>query len=151
MSDEEYNARIKYLSELLNLEPIMMSQVRTLSLGQRMRADLAAALIHNPKVLFLDEPTIGLDVLVKEKILQAIKEINKELHTTIILTTHDMKDIQTLCNRVVIIDEGHILYDGSLVGIKKRFGDLRHVYIRTDSVVDDQKVKVDLEDRKSVV
>src|SRR5574344_1283378 len=100
-----------------------------------MGAVLAAALIHNLKILFLDEPTIGLDVLVKEKMTEAILKINKEFHTTIILTTHDMKDIQKLCNRVIIIDEGHLLYDGTIQDIKKNFGDLRHIYILTTSNV----------------
>jgi ABC-2 type transport system ATP-binding protein len=118
----------------------MLSQVRNLYLGQRMRADLAAALIHNPKILFLDEPTIGLDVLVKDKITQAILKINKEFNTTIILTTHDMKDIQKLCNRVIIIDEGYLLYDGSINDIKRKIGDLRHIFILTSSKVDIEKV-----------
>lgn len=140
---KEYDERLKYLSDLLNLEPIMLSQLRNLSLGQRMRADLAAALIHNPKILFLDEPTIGLDVLVKDKITEAILKINKEFNTTIILTTHDMKDIQKLCNRVIIIDEGHLLYDGSINDIKRKIGDLRHIFILTSSKVDIEKVKED--------
>jgi ABC-2 type transport system ATP-binding protein len=137
---KEDDERLKYLSDLLNLEPIMLSQVRNLYLGQRMRADLAAALIHNPKILFLDEPTIGLDVLVKDKITQAILKINKEFNTTIILTTHDMKDIQKLCNRVIIIDEGYLLYDGSINDIKRKIGDLRHIFILTSSKVDIEKV-----------
>jgi len=147
---KEYEKRFKYLSDLLNLEPIMLSQVRNLSLGQRMKADLAAALIHNPKILFLDEPTIGLDVLVKDKITEAILQINKEFNTTIILTTHDMKDIQKLCNRVIIIDEGHMLYDGSINDIKKSIGDLRHIYVSTNSKVDIEKVKFDFNNKISV-
>jgi ABC-2 type transport system ATP-binding protein len=87
-----------------------------------MRADLASALLHNPSVLFLDEPTIGLDVVVKEKILAAIKTINKEYGTTLILTTHDMADIEELCSRIIIIDEGQIMFDGSLEEIKNRYG-----------------------------
>jgi ABC-2 type transport system ATP-binding protein len=131
-----YEKRLAYLDSILGLQPILMSQVRSLSLGQRMRADLAAALIHNPKVLFLDEPTIGLDVLVKDKITDAIKKINKDNKTTVILTTHDMKDIQNLCQRVIIIDEGHLLYDGTLTAIRKRFGDIRHVYVLSKDELD---------------
>lgn len=115
-----------------------------------MRADLAAALIHNPKILFLDEPTIGLDVLVKDKITQAILKINKEFNTTIILTTHDMKDIQKLCNRVIIIDEGYLLYDGSINDIKRKIGDLRHIFILTSSKVDIEKVKADFSNDISI-
>ncbi|OPZ37511.1 MAG: putative ABC transporter ATP-binding protein YbhF [Tenericutes bacterium ADurb.BinA155] len=133
-----YEKRLAYLDGILGLKPFMMSQVRTLSLGQRMRADLAAALLHEPKILFLDEPTIGLDVLVKEKMTDAIRQINKDKKTTIILTTHDMKDIQNLCQRIVIIDEGHLLYDGTLKDIKKRFGDIRHVYVLSKDTLDNE-------------
>jgi len=142
---EEYETRLAYLDSVLGLSPIMLSQVRTLSLGQRMRADLAASLIHNPKVLFLDEPTIGLDVLVKEKITEAIKKINKDYGTTIMLTTHDMKDIQNLAQRLIIIDEGHLLYDGTLKDIKKRFGDIRHVYALSSDKLDIEQSKKDLQ------
>jgi len=144
--EDEYQKRLKYLNDLLNLEPIMMSQVRNLSLGQRMRADLAAAMVHNPKVLFLDEPTIGLDVLVKEKITEAIKQINRDCKTTIILTTHDMKDIQNLCKRIVIIDEGHLLYDGTLKDIKKRFGDIRHIFVLAKNELDIGTMKAEFKD-----
>jgi len=147
---KEDDERLKYLSDLLNLEPIMLSQVRNLYLGQRMRADLAAALIHNPKILFLDEPTIGLDVLVKDKITQAILKINKEFNTTIILTTHDMKGIQKLCNRVIIVDEGYLLYDGSINDIKRKIGDLQHIFILTSSKVDIEKVKADFSNDISI-
>lgn len=124
-----YEERFAYLSKTLALDKFIDSQVRSLSLGQRMRADLAASLIHQPKVLFLDEPTIGLDVLVKDKITDAIKEINHCFGTTVLLTTHDMKDITNLCERILILDEGHLLYDGTLKDIKKKFGDIRHVYV----------------------
>ena len=133
---DEYEARVQYLSELLGLEPLWMSQVRTMSLGQRMRADLAASLIHRPKVLFLDEPTIGLDVLVKDKIVDAIHAINRDFGTTVILTTHDMKDIQNLCERIIILDEGKILYDGPLSTIKECFGDIRKLRLLTGDDID---------------
>lgn len=87
-----------------------------------MRADLAAALLHNPKVLYLDEPTIGLDIVVKDKIRKFIKEINEKYNTTIILTTHDLSDIEELCNRIIIIDAGKKIYDGTLVELKESFG-----------------------------
>lgn len=137
VSDEEYNERFEYLCELLDMKPFLTQTVRSLSLGQRMRADFAAALIHSPKIVYLDEPTIGLDVLVKDKIRGAIKELNKKYNITVILTTHDMKDIEELCNRIIIIDKGKILYDGSLEGIKYRFGNTKTIFIPSNVELDE--------------
>lgn len=134
--DDEYNERFEYLCEVLDMKPFLTQNVRSLSLGQRMRADFAAALIHSPKIVYLDEPTIGLDVLVKDKIRGAIKELNKKYNTTVILTTHDMKDIEELCNRIIIIDKGRILYDGSLANIKYRFGNTKTVFIPSNVELD---------------
>ena len=136
VSDDDYKERMEFLSDILGLNEFMTQPVRTLSLGQRMRADLAASWLHNPSILFLDEPTIGLDVLVKEKIREAIKVMNEKYHTTVILTTHDMKDIENLCSRVVMIEEGNIIYDGTLDNIKKTFGDLRTITINSDKDID---------------
>ena len=136
VSDEDYNERFEYLCELLDMKPFLTQTVRSLSLGQRMRADFAAALIHSPKILYLDEPTIGLDVLVKDKIRKAIKELNKRYNITVILTTHDMKDIEELCNRIIIIDKGKILYDGSLAKIKYRFGNTKTIFIPSNIQID---------------
>lgn len=122
VNDDLFNKNMKFLNEVLGLKEFMNNPVRTLSLGQRMRADLAASLIHSPKILYLDEPTIGLDVVVKEKVREAIKKINKEFNTTIILTTHDLSDIEELCERIIIIDNGKKIYDGSLKDIKSSFG-----------------------------
>ena len=135
--DEEYEERFNYLCDLLDMRPFLTQTVRSLSLGQRMRADFAAALIHSPKIVYLDEPTIGLDVLVKDKIRSAIKELNKKYNITVILTTHDMKDIEELCNRIIIIDKGKILYDGSLANIKYRFGNTKTVYIPSNVALDE--------------
>lgn len=143
ISKQDFDERFEYLTTLLELKQILHSPVRTLSLGQRMRADLAAALIYNPKILFLDEPTIGLDVLIKEKITSAIKEINRKYGTTIILTTHDMVDIKELCTRIIIIDEGKKLYDGSLDDIKNKFGDIRHVYVLSKNTLDQKQMNKD--------
>lgn len=129
ISDEDYEERFNYLCNLLDLKSFLSQSVRSLSLGQRMRADFAAALIHSPKIVYLDEPTIGLDVLVKDKIRKAIKELNKKYNITVILTTHDMKDIEELCNRIIIIDKGSILYDGSLKDIKYKFGNTKTIII----------------------
>ena len=122
VNDKDFKERMEFLDEVLELNEFMLNPVRTLSLGQRMRADLAAALLHNPKIIYLDEPTIGLDVVVKEKVREAIKEINKKYGTTVILTTHDLKDIEELCNRIIIIDNGIKIYDGSLKDIKDNYG-----------------------------
>lgn len=130
VSDEDYEERMNYFKEILGLDEFFLSPVRTLSLGQRMRADLAAALIHNPKIIYLDEPTIGLDVVVKESVRKAIKDINEKYGTTIILTTHDLNDIEELCNRIIIIDSGKKIYDGELEGVKEQFGYLTTIEIQ---------------------
>lgn len=121
----QYEHRMKFLIDVLGLDEFIKSPVRTLSLGQRMRADIAASMLHSPKVLFLDEPTIGLDIVVKDNIRKAIQEINKNEGTTIILTTHDLSDIELLCKRIVLIDKGSIVYDGDLSHIKDTFGKVR--------------------------
>lgn len=127
VSDKDYKDRMSFLNDILGLEQFNRKSVRNLSLGQRMRADLAASLIHNPKTLFLDEPTIGLDVVVKDKIRNAIKEINCNYRTKVILTTHDLGDIEEICNRILIIDKGSIIYDGTVDDIKNKYGKTRHV------------------------
>ena len=137
VSDADYEERFGYLCELLDLKPFLTQTVRSLSLGQRMRADFAAALIHSPKIVYLDEPTIGLDVLVKDRIRRAIRELNRKYHITVILTTHDMKDIEELCNRIIIIDKGRILYDGSLSNIKYRFGNTKTIVAPANVELDD--------------
>ena len=143
VSDEEYDERFGYLCELLDMKPFLNQTVRSLSLGQRMRADFAAALIHSPKIVYLDEPTIGLDVLVKDKIRGAIKELNKKYNITVILTTHDMKDIEELCSRIIIIDKGKILYDGKLTDIKYRFGNTKTIYIPNNVTIDEDSLKAE--------
>ena len=142
VAEEEYEERMKFFNEVLGIDDFMLSPVRTLSLGQRMRADLAASLIHNPKILYLDEPTIGLDVVVKEKVRNAIKEINNKFNTTVILTTHDLEDIEELCNRIIIIDKGVKIYDGSLKEIKEKYGYMTTVsiQIKQSEIVDSNDV-----------
>lgn len=129
--DDLYKRNMTFLNSVLDLDEFMTRPVRTLSLGQRMRGDLAASLIHSPKILYLDEPTIGLDVVVKEKVRTAIKEINKEFGTTVILTTHDLSDIEELCERIIIIDRGAKIYDGSLDDIKKKYGYMTTLEVQT--------------------
>ena len=125
--DKEFRSRMAFLNEVLELDDFIGSPVRTLSLGQRMRADIAASLLHNPKVLFLDEPTIGLDVVVKDNIRNAIQKINAEEGTTVILTTHDLADIELLCNRIVMIDKGKKVFDGQISALKQEFGQMREL------------------------
>lgn len=119
--EPNFNHQMKRLENALDLKSLLNIPVRKLSLGQRMRCDLAASLIHSPPVLFLDEPTIGLDVLAKESIRNFLAEINKEDGTTIILTTHDMNDIEQLCKRLIILDEGRIIFDGETEALKQNF------------------------------
>lgn len=123
VDSHDFEERMAFFNDVLNLQEFMHSTVRTLSLGQRMRADLAAALLHNPKVLYLDEPTIGLDVVVKDRIRQAIREINQKYNTTVILTTHDLNDIEELCQRIIIIDTGKKIYDATLEQLMRDYGD----------------------------
>ncbi|BDG34552.1 ABC transporter ATP-binding protein [Saccharococcus caldoxylosilyticus] len=127
VSDEDYRQHMEHIIEALDIGPLLDKPVRKLSLGQRMRCELAAALIHNPPLLFLDEPTIGLDVLVKLKIRQFLKEINEKYNTTILLTTHDISDIEALCERVIMLDEGKIIYDGSLKRLKEKWGEGKQI------------------------
>lgn len=134
VNDKDYKERMEFLNEVLEINEFILSPVRTLSLGQRMRADLAAALLHNPKIIYLDEPTIGLDVVVKEKVRSAIKEINKKYRTTVILTTHDLNDIEELCNRIIIIDNGIKIYDGSLSDIKGSYGYITTIEVQVKSL-----------------
>ncbi|MBN3490427.1 ATP-binding cassette domain-containing protein [Acholeplasma equirhinis] len=150
VSEADYKERYQFLKEVLGLDEFINQQVRTLSLGQRMRADLAASLIHNPKILFLDEPTIGLDVLVKDKMIEAIKQIHSQYQTTIILTTHNMDDITDLCNRVIILDEGQILYDGSLKTIKNKFGDMRNISFTSKDLTKLEDLQSKLKDKADV-
>ncbi|MGG3467361.1 ATP-binding cassette domain-containing protein [Neobacillus pocheonensis] len=119
---QDYKTTKDLLIETLELQTIIDSPVRQLSLGQRMRCEIAASLLHNPKILFLDEPTIGLDAVSKIAVRQFIKTINQEKGVTVILTTHDMNDIEALAERVILIGKGSLLYDGQLEELRKRFG-----------------------------
>jgi len=122
VTESDYRQRLAFFCELLGLDEFLHSPVRKLSLGQRMRCEMAAALLHNPSIVFLDEPTIGLDLVAKDRIREFLKDINRTLQTTILLTTHDLSDIEELCRRVIIIDKGRLLYDGSLDGLRQRLG-----------------------------
>lgn len=120
--EEEFRPRLDELTERLQLGDILNRPVRKLSLGQRMRCELAAALLHNPSIVFLDEPTIGLDIVVKTEIREFLKSMSETHGTTILLTTHDLQDIEALCSRVIMLDDGHIIYDGGLETLRERWG-----------------------------
>ncbi|MEN1938196.1 ATP-binding cassette domain-containing protein [Paenibacillus sp. 102] len=130
VSDIQYKEHMEHVIETLDIGPLLDKPVRKLSLGQRMRCELAAALIHNPPLLFLDEPTIGLDVLVKLKIREFLKEMNERYKTTILLTTHDITDIEALCERVIMLDEGNIMYDGSLEKLRSQWGAEKEIHFQ---------------------
>jgi ABC-2 type transport system ATP-binding protein len=124
-----FQRNLDQFKELLELDRFLNTPVRSLSLGQRMRADLCAALLHDPVLLFLDEPTIGLDVVAKQSIRRFIRHVNQERGTTVILTTHDLADVEKLCQRVMIIDRGRLLYDGELEALLERFGGKRELVV----------------------
>lgn len=122
VSAEEFKRTFDELNDVLELEPLLSVPARQLSLGQRMRCDLAASLIHSPRVLYLDEPTIGLDVSVKARFREFIKYMHRERGLTVMLTSHDIGDIEELCPRMIMIDEGKIIYDGEFAEVTRRFG-----------------------------
>ena len=127
--EDRFRHNLDEFRRILELDNFINTPVRSLSLGQRMRADLCAALLHDPDLLFLDEPTIGLDVVAKERIRQFIQHINADRGTTVVLTTHDLSDVQKLCKRIMVIDEGQLLYDGQLDALAQRFGGYRQLVV----------------------
>ncbi|MBR6403067.1 MAG: ATP-binding cassette domain-containing protein [Eubacterium sp.] len=129
ISDEEYKNNLKLFDDILELNTFLKKPARQLSLGQRMRADLAASLLHNPDILFLDEPTIGLDISVKEKVRNFIKTINQDRGVTIILTTHDIDDIERLSKDIIVIDKGNILFRGDIEDLKDNYGKITTIII----------------------
>ena len=131
ITEEDYQRNKKDLIERLNLEDIINIPVRQLSLGQRMRCEIAASLLHNPEILFLDEPTIGLDAVSKQLVRDFIKRLNKEKQTTIILTSHDTSDITALAKRIILIGKGKVLYDGNLRVLKSKYDTEKNISIKT--------------------
>lgn len=140
VSDEQFKRNMNLFNELLDLHEFQNTPVRQLSLGQRLRADLAAALLHNPRLLFLDEPMIGVDVVVKERMRTFIKEINHDQKVTILLTTHDMTDIEKVCSRIMIIDHGHIVYDGNIEQMRAQYGTERTLVVEFEEDVSEFSV-----------
>ena len=141
LSDEKYEKNKSELVNLLDIGEIIKKPVRSLSLGQRMRCEIAASLLHDPKILFLDEPTIGLDAKSKKIVRDFILKINKERKVTVILTTHDMMDIDKLAKRIILIGKGQILYDGSLEKLKTKYGSYKKITINTKENISDIKLK----------
>lgn len=135
LDDKKYEKTKNELIKLLNLEEIIEVPVRQLSLGQRMRCEIAASLLHNPEILFLDEPTIGLDAVSKRIVRDFIKKLNKEKKITIILTTHDMADIEALAKRIILIGKGKVLYDGSLTKLKNKYDTNKYIKVYTSGKI----------------
>lgn len=146
--DRDYENMLEMYRSLADIEPLLHKPVRQMSLGQRTLSDILAAFLHNPKIVFLDEPTIGLDVSMKSKIRELIHALNKEKNTTVILTTHDMGDVDALCRRIVIIDKGKMLYDNDIEHLKGFFGSYRTLKIRVDGILTEraEEVKAQLPD-----
>lgn len=138
VSDENFKKRLKFLTEILDISDILTTQVKKLSLGQRMKAELVAALIHSPKVIFLDEPTIGLDVVAQKNMRDFIKNYNEQFRSTIILTSHYMGDVEKLTSRVVIINKGKIIYDGKLANIVKKYSSNKVISLDFDKKIEKQ-------------
>ena len=136
MPQAQFQATVEELSHLLGVAHLLATPVRKLSLGERMKCELIAALIHQPKVLFLDEPTVGLDVVSQQTMREFITRYNKERKTTILLTSHNMEDVEALCKRVIIIDHGTILYDGALAALVAQYVDYKLITITFTNSVD---------------
>lgn len=148
IADRDYENMLEMYRSLADIEPLLHKPVRQMSLGQRTLSDILAAFLHNPKIVFLDEPTIGLDVSMKSKIRDLIHALNKEKNTTVILTTHDMGDVDALCRRIVIIDKGKMLYDNDIEHLKGFFGSYRTLKISVDGILSEraEEVKAQLPD-----
>ena len=134
MPKDKLEARLKYLIEKFEIQDIINLPVRKLSLWQRMRCEVVASLIHSPKIIFLDEPTIGLDIIAKQKLREIINEINKEEGTTIFLTSHDLWDVENICKRVIIINHGRILYDGNLKELRRNYVRTKKIRVKFESL-----------------
>src|SRR5687767_14990700 len=133
VDQKTFDQHMGLFNELVDLKKLYSQQVRTLSLGQRMLCDITASFLHNPQIVFLDEPTIGLDISVKAKMRSVIKELNRTRNTTIILTTHDLGDVEALCQRIIIIERGRILYDGDIKRVHALFGAYRTLKLQIDN------------------
>jgi ABC-2 type transport system ATP-binding protein len=150
--EEKYKRNLDRFTEMLDMKSFINQPVRQLSLGQRMRADIVASLLHSPEIVFFDEPTIGVDIIGKETIRSFIKELNEQDKVTMIFTTHDMQDIEQTCKRIIIIDKGSLMYDGSLQEIRSRYGTSRRLIAEFNEATEVDPIKnviiEDMKDRK---
>lgn len=150
IDEQKFRKNKEYLIKLLNIEDIIRIPVRQLSLGQRMRCEIAASLLHEPKILFLDEPTIGLDAISKQIVRDFIKKINKEQKVTVILTTHDMSDIESLAKRIIMIGNGRVVYDGTLNNLKKKYDHHKYVSVTTKTKLSKLRKKGIIKQEKTI-
>ena len=150
--EEKYKRNLERFTEMLDMKGFINQPVRQLSLGQRMRSDIVASLLHSPEIVFFDEPTIGVDIIGKETIRNFIKELNEQDKVTMIFTTHDMQDIEQTCKRIIIIDKGSLMYDGSLQDIRNKYGTSRRLIAEFNEETTVEPIKnviiEDLKDRK---
>lgn len=144
MSKSEYEKSLAHIVETLDLQSLLDKQVKNLSLGQKMKCEIAAVFLHHPKVVYLDEPTIGLDLLVKEKIREFILKMNQEFHTTIILTTHDVQDVEHLCQRIILVDQGKKIYDGNIESFKRKYTKQRYILLKKDGKTKEEMLENEL-------
>ena len=151
--EEKYKRNLERFTEMLDMKSFINQPVRQLSLGQRMRSDIVASLLHSPEIVFFDEPTIGVDIIGKETIRSFIKELNEQDKVTMIFTTHDMQDIEQTCKRIIIIDKGSLMYDGSLQEIRSKYGTSRRLIAEFNEATKIEPIKnviiEDLKDRKA--
>ena len=151
--EEKYKRNLERFTEMLDMKSFINQPVRQLSLGQRMRSDIVASLLHSPEIVFFDEPTIGVDIIGKETIRSFIKELNEQDKVTMIFTTHDMQDIEQTCKRIIIIDKGSLMYDGSLQEIRSKYGTSRRLIAEFNEETAVAPIKnviiEDLKDRKA--
>ena len=151
--EEKYKRNLERFTEMLDMKSFINQPVRQLSLGQRMRSDIVASLLHSPEIVFFDEPTIGVDIIGKETIRSFIKELNEQDKVTMIFTTHDMQDIEQTCKRIIIIDKGSLMYDGSLQEIRSKYGTTRRLIAEFNEETKIEPIKnviiEDLKDRKA--
>lgn len=140
MSNKEISSQIEYISKLFDIEHLLYRTVKSLSLGQRMICEIAGSIIHNPKIIFLDEPTIGLDVIAKQNVRNVIKKLNKEKNTTIFLTSHDVGDVESICDRLIVINSGKVVKDETILDLRKEYMKIKSITIYHSSNIDEEKL-----------
>ena len=142
MDNEKLSKQIDYISSLFEIKHLLHRTVKSLSLGQRMICEIAGSIMHEPKIIFLDEPTIGLDVIAKSNVREVIKKLNKEKNITIFLTSHDVGDVEAICDRLIVINNGKVIKDASLVDIQKEYSAIKDITIYTSNNIDEKLVYI---------